>query len=101
MPSGQPSVIAPDMTKTDFEKLQQALPKFQLHFEEATNKWWMLPLLTPLGAKKRRLSNSFSTSSSLGGPPQVGREGGNGGGGNNISKYKQNCRPFLFRLFQA
>ena len=34
MPSGQPSVVDPDVTKIDFKKLQQALPKFQLHFDD-------------------------------------------------------------------
>ena len=67
-PSGQPSVLDPDQTKIDFEKLQQALPKFQLNFDEATNKWWenfiackgvlphrrrwVLPLLKPLCAEE-------------------------------------------------
>lgn len=68
MPSGQPSVIDPDLTKIDFQKLKQALPNFELHFDDETKKWWetfieregapphrhrgMLPLLAPLSAEK-------------------------------------------------
>ena len=69
MPSGQPRIIDPDLTKIDFHKLQQALPKFELHFDDETKKWWqtfiaqkgtlphrrrwILPLLKPLSAAER------------------------------------------------
>ena len=67
MPSGQPSVIDPDLTKILFQKFKQALPKFELHFDAKT-KWWetynggrgalpfrrkgMLPLLASLSDEK-------------------------------------------------
>ena len=68
MLSGQPSIIDPDLTKIDFPKLEQALPKFELHFDAETKKWretsikhkgalphrcrWMLPLLAQLSAER-------------------------------------------------
>ena len=68
IPSGQPSSIDPDLTKIDFQKLEQALPKFELHFDAETKRWWenfiehkgvlphirrwILPLLAPLSAQK-------------------------------------------------
>ena len=68
MPSGQPSVIDIDLTKIHFQKLKQALPKFERHFDAETKEWWetynggrgalpfrrrrMLPLLAPLSAEK-------------------------------------------------
>lgn len=39
MPSGN-QFIDPDLTKIDFQKLKQALPKFELHFDHETKKWW-------------------------------------------------------------
>ena len=79
MPSGQPSVIDPDLTKIDFQKLKQALPNFEFHFDDETMKWWetfieregapphrrrgMLPLLAPLSAEKDERPASL--------PPQV------------------------------
>ena len=79
VPSGQPSVIDPDLTKIDFQKLKQALPNFEFHFDDETMKWWetfieregapphrrrgMLPLLAPLSAEKDERPASL--------PPQV------------------------------
>ena len=68
MPSGQPTIIDPDLTKINFPKLEQALPKFELHFDTKKKKWWetfiehkgalphrrrwILPLLVPLSAER-------------------------------------------------
>ena len=67
MPSGQPSVIDIDLTKIHFQKLKQALPKFERHFDAEIKWWetynggrealphrrmWMLPLLAPLSDEK-------------------------------------------------
>ena len=56
--------MEPDLAKLDLEKLKQALPKYELHFDAETKKWWdtvigkkaalphrrrwILPLLRPL-----------------------------------------------------
>jgi len=33
-------LVQPDFTKTDLKKLKQALPKYELHFDAKTKKWW-------------------------------------------------------------
>jgi len=64
VPTGEPSIVQPDLAKMDLEKLEQALSKYELHFDAKTKKWWetfignkgklphrrqwMLPLLRPL-----------------------------------------------------
>ena len=40
MPSGEPSSIDPDLMKIVFQKLEQAPPKFELHFDTETKRWW-------------------------------------------------------------
>lgn len=39
-PRGGPLVIEPNVDKIDLEKLEQDLPEYNLHFDEATKEWW-------------------------------------------------------------
>ena len=40
LPSGLPKLIQPDVSKLNIEKLKQDIPKYSLHFDLQTKKWW-------------------------------------------------------------
>jgi len=39
-PSGKPNVVVPDVAKLTIPKLKQDIPRYSLHFDPPTTKWW-------------------------------------------------------------
>ena len=39
-PKGVPKLIEPEKSKLNLEKLRQDIPKYHLHFDSETIKWW-------------------------------------------------------------
>jgi len=48
---GGPLLIEPNVDKIDVEKLEQELPRYSLHFDEATKAWWK-NFISSKGAEK-------------------------------------------------
>ena len=54
-PRGRPLLIEPiaNVDKTDLQKLEQDLPKYGMHFDEATKEWWKNFISNKGGEKER------------------------------------------------
>ena len=39
-PSGKPNLVVPDVAKLNIPKLKQDIPRYSLHFDPPTTKWW-------------------------------------------------------------